>query len=88
VPSAVTNSTLPVRAALLATGNFLSMVPRIVMQFPPKKRLLSVLPVDLPQTAKPLVLMTLKNRTLNPAAELFIDQLRNIAKRAAGQVAA
>jgi DNA-binding transcriptional LysR family regulator len=86
-PSAVANSTLPVRAALLATGDFLSMVPRIVMQFPPKKHLLGVLSVALPQTAKPLVLMTRKNRTLNPAAGLFIDQLRNIARRAARQVA-
>ena len=88
VPSGVVSSTWPVRAALLATDNFLSMVPRIAMQFPPRKRLLGILPVDLPQTAKPLALMTLKNRTLNPAVGLLINQLRDTTKRAAKAVRA
>jgi DNA-binding transcriptional LysR family regulator len=64
------------------------MVPRIAMQFPPRKRLLGILPVDLPQTAKPLALMTLKNRTLNPAVGLLINQLRDTTKRAAKAVRA
>jgi DNA-binding transcriptional LysR family regulator len=78
-PTAVT-STLPVRTSLLATGPFLSMVPRVVMQFPPKNRLLRVLPIDLPTTVRPLALVALKNRTLNPAAQRFAGMLREVAE--------
>jgi DNA-binding transcriptional LysR family regulator len=76
VPPTVVGSTLPLRTALLMTGRFLSMVPRVVMQFPPKNRLLKILPINLPGTARPLALVTLKNRTLNPLAQLFADYLR------------
>ncbi|MGZ3309956.1 MAG: LysR substrate-binding domain-containing protein, partial [Xanthobacteraceae bacterium] len=80
VPPAVVGSTLPLRTALLMTGQFLSMVPRIVVEFPPKNRLLKVLPIDLPETARSLALVTLKNRTLNPFAQLFADHIRAEAK--------
>jgi DNA-binding transcriptional LysR family regulator len=80
VPLAVVGSTLPLRTALLMTGQFLSMVPRVVMQFPPKNRLLKVLPIELAGTARPLALVTLKNRTLNPAAQVFADSVRETAK--------
>src|SRR5262249_4870229 len=36
VPRTVVTSTLPVRSALLATGRFLSMVPRVVLHFQPR----------------------------------------------------
>jgi DNA-binding transcriptional LysR family regulator len=81
VPPTVVGSTLPLRTALLSTGPFLSMVPRVVMQFPPKNRLLRTLPIDLPGTERPLALVTLKNRTLNPLAQLFADYARDTAKR-------
>ena len=81
IPRSVVSSTLPVRTTLLATGNFLSMVPWSVMQFPPKNLLLRTLPIDLPATARPLALVTLKKRTLNPVAGVFADQMRATAKR-------
>jgi len=81
MPHSVVSSTLPVRTTLLATGRFLSMVPRSVMQFSPKNRLLKTLPIELPTTAKPLALVTLKNRTLNPVAEIFAKQMRAVAGR-------
>jgi DNA-binding transcriptional LysR family regulator len=62
------------------TGRFLSMVPRVVMHYPPKDKLLKILPIDLPQTVRPLALVTLKNRTLNPLAHLFADHAREAAK--------
>ncbi len=80
VPPIVVASTIPLRTALLMTGRFLSMVPRVVMKFPPKSRLLRALPIDLPGTARPLALVTLKNRTLNPVAQLFADAVREVAK--------
>jgi len=81
VPPFVVGSTLPVRTTMLATGRFLSMVPRVVMQFPPKRRLLRSLPIELPTTTRPLALMTLRNRTLNPLAELFSNSVRESAMR-------
>jgi DNA-binding transcriptional LysR family regulator len=81
VPPSAISSTLPVRTTLLSTGRFLSMVPQIVMQFAPKNRLLKALPISLPTTVKPLALITLKNRTLNPVAGVFAQQLRATAKR-------
>jgi DNA-binding transcriptional LysR family regulator len=81
VPPFVVGSTLPVRTTLLATGRFLSMVPRVVMQYPPKSRLLRSLPIELPTTTRPLALLTLKNRTLNPLAVLFGDSVREAATR-------
>ena len=63
------------------TGRFLSMVPRVVMQFPPKNRLLRILPINLQGTERPLALLTLRNRTLNPLAQLFADYAREAAKR-------
>jgi DNA-binding transcriptional LysR family regulator len=80
VPPMVIGSTLPLRTALLMTGQYLSIVPRVVMQFPPKNRLLKVLPIDLAGTARPLALVTLKNRTLNPSAQVFADSVRETVK--------
>jgi DNA-binding transcriptional LysR family regulator len=56
------------------------MVPRVVMRYPPKNQHLKILPVDLPGTARPLALLTLKNRTLTPLAQLFSDRVREAAK--------
>lgn len=81
LPPAVVSSTLPLRTSLLMTGPYLSMVPRIVSKFAPKNQLLKVLPVNLPGTKKPLALLTLKNRTLNPLAELLVESVRIAAKQ-------
>jgi len=80
VPRTAVASTLPVRSALLATGRFLSMVPRVVLQFPTRNPVLRGLPIDLPTTFRPLALVTLKNRTLNPVAQLFTEWAREAAK--------
>jgi DNA-binding transcriptional LysR family regulator len=80
LPRTVVVSTLPVRSALLATGRFLSMVPRVVLQFPTRNQILRGLAIDLPTTFRPLALVTVKNRTLNPVAQLFTDWARDAAK--------
>lgn len=82
VPRAtVITSTIPARSALLATGRFLSIVPDSVLRFsiggPPLKRL----PVELNTKHRPIGIITLKNRTLSPVAQLFIDCAREIAKQ-------
>jgi hypothetical protein len=56
------------------------MVPRVVLQFPTKNQVLRGLSIDLPTTFRPLALVTVKNRTLNPVAHLFTDWAREAAK--------
>ena len=79
-PRTVVSSTLPVRNAMLSTGRFLSMVPRVVLQFPTEKQSFRAFRIDLPMTSRPLALLTLKNRTLNPVARLFIEWARQAAR--------
>jgi DNA-binding transcriptional LysR family regulator len=79
-PRTAVSSTLPVRSAMLSTGRFLSMVPRVVLQFPTKGQAFKALKIELPTTIRPLALVTLKNRTLNPVAQLFMEWARQTAK--------
>jgi DNA-binding transcriptional LysR family regulator len=81
IPSAtVFTSVTPARNALLATGRFVSIVQGSVMRFNPDNPAFKVLPIDLPTTRRPVGIITLKNRTLSPAAQLFIDCAREIAR--------
>jgi DNA-binding transcriptional LysR family regulator len=65
---------------MVTTGRFLSMVPRIVLQFPARAQAFRALKIDLPTTVRPLAIVTLKNRTLNPVAQLFAEWAREAAK--------
>jgi len=76
----VFTSSVPVRSALLATGRFLSIVPGFVVKFPMDHRALKRLPIRLPTTRRPVGIITLKNRTLNPLTQLFIESAREVAK--------
>jgi DNA-binding transcriptional LysR family regulator len=69
-----------VRASLLATGRFLTMYHASVLRFPVERPELRALPVELPIADAPLGIVTLKNRTLSPVAQLFIEQAREVAK--------
>jgi DNA-binding transcriptional LysR family regulator len=83
MPRTVVTSTLPVRSVLLTTGRYLSMIPRVALQFPVPGQTLKALPIELPSTTRPLAIVTLKNRTLSPVAQIFIDG----ARKAAGTLA-
>jgi DNA-binding transcriptional LysR family regulator len=72
----VFTSTTPLRNALLASGRFLSIVQGSVAKFSGLK----VLPVDLPTTRRSIGVVTLKNRTLSPVAQLFIDAAHGVAE--------
>jgi len=80
VPRTAVASTLPIRSSLLSTGRFLSMVPGVVLRFQGKHQALKGVPIELPTTSRPLAIITLKNRTLSPAARLLIDYAREAAK--------
>jgi DNA-binding transcriptional LysR family regulator len=82
VPRAtVYSSVTPVRNALLASGRFLSMVLQgSTVRFGSTNPALKVLPINLPTTRRPVGIITLKNRTLSPVAQLFIDCAHEVAK--------
>ena len=68
------------RMSLLATGRFVTIFPASVLRFPTMRSEIKVLPVQLPMARLPNGIVTLKNRTLSPVAQLFIDCAREIAK--------
>ena len=68
------------RDGLLATGRFLTILPRTVLHFSAKRLSLKPVPVALEIPTFPVGIVTLKNRTLNPVAQVFIECAREIAK--------
>jgi DNA-binding transcriptional LysR family regulator len=69
-----------VQNELLATGRFLTVLPGFMLKIPSPGLKLKALPVALPNTPMPIGIITLKNRTLTPLAQLFIDNVRARAK--------
>jgi DNA-binding transcriptional LysR family regulator len=69
-------------ASLVATGRYLGILPGAMLWFGGKRLSLRVLPVDLPIQPKlrSVGIVTLRNRTLSPVAQLFIDCAREVAK--------
>jgi DNA-binding transcriptional LysR family regulator len=66
--------------ALLATGRFLGVLSGSALRLSGKRMLLRALPVELSIASSPLGIVTLKDRTVSPVAQLFIDHARKIAK--------
>ena len=69
------------RLSLLATGRLLSVFPAAEgLGFSTPRTDLKVLPVNLSMAPVPVGIVTLKNRTLSPVVQLFIEQAREVAK--------
>jgi DNA-binding transcriptional LysR family regulator len=80
---ATTSSNL--RGEMLATGRYLTMVPRYWVLLPRRNPSLRVLPVEFPNTRLKVAIITLKNRSLSRATELFIDSVRALTKPLASE---
>jgi DNA-binding transcriptional LysR family regulator len=79
VPSpAMMTNTMELRTRLLATGEFITVVPTSALNS--DSHALKILPVELPARPWPITIFTLKNRTLSPVAEHFIACAREVAK--------
>jgi len=68
------------RMSLLTTGRFLTISPASTLKFPSRRPDLKILPVELRMARVPVGIVTLRNRTLNPIAKLFIQHAREVAK--------
>jgi DNA-binding transcriptional LysR family regulator len=68
------------RLSLLATNRYLTILPESVLRFPAANPRIRAVPVELPLRRMPIGIITVKGRTLSPAAQLFIDTAREVAK--------
>jgi DNA-binding transcriptional LysR family regulator len=64
------------RADMIASGECITTFPGFVVRFFSARSAVKVLPVDLPMRPWPMGIVTLRNRTLSPVVERFIDHLR------------
>ena len=78
--SVVTCGSIQMHFALMAHGPFLAIFPRSLLHFSADRMAVKVLPVELPGPPPPVGITTLKNRVLNPVAQLFIARARGVAK--------
>lgn len=70
-----------VRVSLLETNRYLTILPESVLRLPTTQHRIKMLPVNLRLRPKPIGIVTVKGRTLSPAAQLFIDTAHEVAKR-------
>jgi DNA-binding transcriptional LysR family regulator len=68
------------RIALVAEGRFLTITSESAFRFAGRDMAIKALPIDLAATHGSVGIVTLKNRTLTPVAQLFIDCAREVAK--------
>jgi DNA-binding transcriptional LysR family regulator len=68
------------RMHLLETGRFVSVLANSVLRYNTKRWSLKALPIDFDPNPLPIGLVTLQNRTVSPAVQLFIENLRAVAK--------
>jgi DNA-binding transcriptional LysR family regulator len=67
---------VPIRIALLTSGRFISALPESLVD----RYSLKALSVDLPVRPWPVSIVPVKNRTLNPAVERFIQYIREFTQ--------
>jgi DNA-binding transcriptional LysR family regulator len=78
--SSVITASVHMRHNMMVAGRFLAMLPSAMLKFPTYRGLLRALPIDLPETRRPIGLITLKRRGLSPAAKLFASCVREVIR--------
>ena len=77
--SGIVCNSVQMHYSLLATSRYLAMLPESLLRFG-HFDLMRVLPIDLNVRVIPVGITVLRNRTINPIAELFIECAREVAK--------
>ena len=78
--TSVVATALEMRANILKTGRYLTVLPEFWLQLPERHPFIRQLPVDLAQSSTPIGIVTLRKRTPNPAVLRFIDCAREVAE--------
>ncbi|HEY1289696.1 MAG TPA: LysR family transcriptional regulator [Burkholderiales bacterium] len=81
----VTTFSVQLRARLLVQGEFLACMPRSLLQVKVDGVGLRTLPIKLAPHTFPVAIVTVKNRTLTPVVELFVERLRAFVKSGAAR---
>ena len=63
---------------LVATGRFVAMLPGSIFRFSNKELPLKILPIKLPIQPRPVAILKLRERTLSPVAQRFIETARAV----------
>ena len=78
-PEAVITVTSPqITATMVAQSGYLGMVNAVVLGSSPLSSSLKILPIRLPEHSLRIGIVTLRNRTLSPVAQLFFDTAREV----------
>jgi DNA-binding transcriptional LysR family regulator len=78
-PQVVSNS-ITLRVRLVETGAFIAILPNSTLQFGRGRMRVKILPIALGTKAPSIDAIFLKIRTPNPIAQLFIEELRTLAR--------
>ena len=65
---------------LVATGRFITLLPKSMLEVMAKRAPIKALPVHLPATRRKMAIVVLKKRTLSPIAQFFIESVCAVAK--------
>jgi DNA-binding transcriptional LysR family regulator len=78
--AAVVSNSIHLNNGLLATGHFLTMLPRSLVKFGANSSSIKILPIKSAAPPGPVGIVRLKSRTIHPTVQLFVDSIRRVAK--------
>ncbi len=78
--AAVQTVSLHLYMRLVETGRWLGLIPASAMRFGGKGMRINILPLKAQSPPAPVGVITVKDRTLTPLAERFIECVRNVAR--------
>lgn len=78
--TSVVSGSMAVRTRLVEGGRYLTLLPGSVLHFGAGRLKVRALPVILPLPSQSVEIITLRDRTPNPIAKLFIDELRALVQ--------
>jgi DNA-binding transcriptional LysR family regulator len=78
--SIVSTPAIQVHTQLIANGRFLSALPESVVYFSANRKSMKILPVDISIKLRPVLMITLKNRTCSPGVQLFMKRAHEVVK--------
>jgi DNA-binding transcriptional LysR family regulator len=76
----VTTFSVHLRSILTMRGDFIAVLPASILRFNPDLYSLKELPVELRMPQPPAFVVKLKDRTVSPRVDLFIESTREVAK--------
>lgn len=76
----IESGSLTMRVNLLASGRYVTLMPHSLQAFGLIAKLVRALPIEIPPWSTPTMILTLRGRTLGPAAGRFLETLRELAR--------